>query len=308
MRWLVRDVASTDDLDALLAGTIAWPGADQMRSLFSAPPEVANRQYVAVADGKLVGYAHCITSPLAEGGRAAVHVWVLPLARGQGIGSALWSAAVDVAKEAGTAGAQAMADVDDGRSLKIAAARGAVLGPRRWESRLDLAALSLPVVETAIDRVRAGGVELALFTPGDEVWAGLYEDFLPLHWATPDGRAGRQPPSRDQLQHRFTQRWQVLLAQREGATVGMTMAFARAATPQAMVTFFTGVSSSARGNGIATALKARHAWLLREAGWRVLYTWNMEDNTPILAANARLGFVRERGVQALILDFGGNLR
>jgi hypothetical protein len=55
-------------------------------------------------------------------------------------------------------------------------------------------------------------------------------------------------------------------------------------------------------------LKARLAWLLRKAGWQELYTWNLEGNVPILAANARLGFVQLRGIQALTLDFGSTLQ
>jgi GNAT superfamily N-acetyltransferase len=302
--WLIRAVGPNDDLDGLLEGTIAWPGADQMRSLFSAPAGGANRQFVAVLDDRLVGYAHCVISPLAEGGRAGVHVWVRPPTRGRGIGSALWSSALDAARAAGLPGAHAIADVNDQRSLEIAAAHGATLGARRWESRLDLASLSLPIVETAVGRATAAGVQLVPFTPDNGLWTQLYDDFLPLHWATPDGSAGRQPPSRDWLQDRFSQPWQVVLARDGESTLGMTMAFARAASADKVVTFFTGVSAPVRGNGVGTALKAHHAWLLREAGWQELYTWNMEGNAPILAANARLGFVRVRGAQALTLDFG----
>jgi GNAT superfamily N-acetyltransferase len=303
--WLIRDVAPRDDLDALLAGTIAWPGAEHMRSLFSAPGGDANRQFVVVLGDRLVGYAHCISSPQAEGGRAAIHVWVAPSERGQGIGSSLWLAAVGAARAEGFQGAHAIADVNDRRSVEIAAAHGATLGARRWESRLHLATLSSLVVETAIGRATAAGVQLVPFSPDNGLWAQLYDDFLPLHWATPDGSAGRQPPSLDWLRERFSQPWQVLLARRGETTIGMTMAFARAATAGDVVTFFTGVTAPARGNGVGTALKAQHAWLLREAGWGELYTWNMEGNAPILAANAHLGFVQVRGAQALTLDFGG---
>jgi GNAT superfamily N-acetyltransferase len=306
--WLVRAAGPNDDLDGLLAGTLAWPGSDQMRSLFSAPRGGANRQFVAVLDDRLVGYAHCISSPPAEGGRAGVHVWVGPAARGRGIGSALWSSALDAARAAGLPGAHAIADVDDQQSLEIAAAHGATLGARRWESRLDLAALSLPVVETAVGRASAAGVQLVPFTPDNGPWAQLYGDFLPLHWATPDGSAGRQPPSCDWLQEKFSQPWQVVLARQGETTIGMTMAFARAASAEKVETFFTGVSAPERGKGVATALKAHHAWLLRKAGWQELYTWNLEGNVPILAANARLGFVQVRGIQELTLDFGSSLQ
>jgi GNAT superfamily N-acetyltransferase len=81
------------------------------------------------------------------------------------------------------------------------------------------------------------------------------------------------------------------------------MAFQRLDQASRVVTFFTGVISSERGRGVATALKAEHARRLRDEGWRELSTWNMEENFPILVANARLGFQPILRVQSLLLDF-----
>ena len=159
--WLVRAVSPDDDLDALLAGTIAWPGADQMRSLFSAPGGGANRQFVAVLDDRLVGYAHCITFPLAEGGRAGVHVWVGPATHGRGIGSAR-----GLAPSMLPGRPRSRAPISSPTPTTSGAWRSRLAtGPpwaRRWESRLELAALSLPVVETAVGRATAGGVQLPI--------------------------------------------------------------------------------------------------------------------------------------------------
>ena len=46
----------------------------------------------------------------------------------------------------------------------------------------------------------------------------------------------------------------------------------------------------ARGLGVATALKAQHALAMRARGHHAIYTQNMDENAPILAANDRLGF------------------
>ena len=59
---------------------------------------------------------------------------------------------------------------------------------------------------------------------------------------------------------------------------------------EALNTFFTGVRAEARGAGLSTALKARHALAMRALGHHRIYTQNMDQNAPILAANDRLGF------------------
>ena len=60
------------------------------------------------------------------------------------------------------------------------------------------------------------------------------------------------------------------------------------------------------GVGLATALKARHAQLMRDAGHRRLYTQNMDQNAPILAANDRLRFRVESGYIDVAYDLPEN--
>ena len=47
------------------------------------------------------------------------------------------------------------------------------------------------------------------------------------------------------------------------------------------------------------ALKAKHALLMRAAGHHRIFTQNMDQNAPILAANDRLGFTIEPGYYAV---------
>jgi GNAT superfamily N-acetyltransferase len=174
----------------------------------------------------------------------------------------------------------------------------------RRESLLDLATLPAEIVEATVARSTAAEVRLVDFPGSDEeTWRDLYHVFVPLHDATPDAAGGREPPPLSSLQHLYSQPWQILLARRDDAIVGMTMAFARPDVVSRVVTFFTGVVETERGQGIATALKAEHARRLASAGWRELTTWNMETNAAILAANARLGFVPMTRMQALTYDF-----
>jgi GNAT superfamily N-acetyltransferase len=300
----MSEPADEVDLDVLLSGTIAWPGADRVRALFAAARGSRSRQLVVGLGDELVGYGHCLTTPLSEGGRAGVHVFVAPSARGQGIGCSLWQQLLAVARSAAVAGVQTVADVEDRRSCSIAAGHGLVQGPVRRESVLELALLSDATIERAVRRASDAGVSFMLFDSGnEEAWRQLYEDFLPLHHSTPDGVAGREPPPYETWRSGFSEPWQVLVARRGKTTVGMTMAFAPKDLGSRVVTFFTGVAAAERGKGIATALKAEHARQLRNAGWQRLSTWNMEGNLPILAANSRLGFVPITRAVHLTLDF-----
>jgi GNAT superfamily N-acetyltransferase len=304
MNWQVGEPTDEVDLDVLLSGTIAWPGADRVRAIFAAARGTCSRQFVVGLGDELVGYGHCLTAPLSDGGRAGVHVFVAPSARGQGIGCSLWRQLLAVARCAAVAGVQTFADVEDQRSCSIAAAHGLIEGPVRRESILELALLSDAAIEQAVGHVSDAGVSLALFGSGSEdARQRLYEDFLPLFGSTPDGVAGREPPPYETWRSGFTEPWQVLVARRGKTTVGMTMAFARKDLASRVVTFFTGVAAAERGKGIATALKAEHARLMRNAGWEHLSTWNMEGNVAILAANSKLGFVTTTRAVPLTFDF-----
>jgi predicted GNAT superfamily acetyltransferase len=88
------------------------------------------------------------------------------------------------------------------------------------------------------------------------------------------------------------------MAWHQGRPVGMTCVMDRL-KDHALNTFFTGVLPEARGSGLSTALKAQHALSMRALGHHRLYTQNMDQNTPILAANDRLGFTTVPGFYAV---------
>ncbi|MFZ0769102.1 MAG: hypothetical protein WAM64_07745, partial [Acidimicrobiales bacterium] len=192
----------------------------------------------------------------------------------------------------------------DELSMAIAEAHGLSRGDTRRESLLDLTCLPIELIEAAVRRAHDEGIDLVTFAPRSERdWEEFYGVFLELHQATPDSAAGREPPQYETVRDGYAERWQVLLARRGPVIIGITMAFPRLDLASRVVTFFTGVVSTERGRGVATALKAEHARRLRDEGWRELSTWNMEENLPILAANARLGFHPILRVQSLLFDF-----
>ena len=88
------------------------------------------------------------------------------------------------------------------------------------------------------------------------------------------------------------------MAWRDNRLLGMTAVMVRA-KDQALNTFFTGAKREARGSGLSTALKAQHALTMRARGHHRIFTQNMEQNAPILAANDRLGFTVVPGFYAV---------
>ncbi|MBS42261.1 MAG: hypothetical protein CMH83_03605 [Nocardioides sp.] len=91
-----------------------------------------------------------------------------------------------------------------------------------------------------------------------------------------------------------TDDWQLVVARDGDQPVALTMVTPRPGPGVAheAKTFFTGVSPSHRGRGLAVAVKAAQALGMVERGITRLSTQNMDGNAPMLAANARLGFVR----------------
>jgi GNAT superfamily N-acetyltransferase len=279
-----------------------WQGVARTRAAIAQASGSDDR--LACLDGSPVGYGFCITSPLGEGGRATARVWISPTGRGQGVGSALWNFVLGVARSAGIRGVHTVAHEADAYSLAVALGHGFfTLGVRR-ESRLELVKLDEALVDSAVAQIQAEGIELVAFDGGgSEAWSGLYEALLPLFADAPDSRAGREPPTHEAVSRQFAESWQILLARRGEEVIGATMAIARPEGRGRVNTFFTGVAGSERGKGVATALKAEHARRLRQRGWLELWTQNLSQNTPILAANDRLGFRVVRGFQELAFDF-----
>jgi mycothiol synthase len=98
--------------------------------------------------------------------------------------------------------------------------------------------------------------------------------------------------------------WQVAVAKsNDGEIVGLTSVFVKNEGDRSVNTMLTAVNRDWRGKGLATALKVAHAVKLRDAGWRLIITQNMEGNDHILAANKRLGFTPSSATLDAIYDF-----
>ena len=174
-----------------------------------------------------------------------------------------------------------------------------VLGHHR-ESLLDLDTLDVAAAEASVERAVRAGFELRSLPddPDEADWRQLYDVTVETWKDAPDAEGSTEQIPYSVFRGFLPDPSYVLMAWRDGSPVGMTCVMDRA-KDQALNTFFTGVLPDARGAGLSTALKAKHALDMRARGHHRLYTQNMDQNAPILAANDRLGFTVVPGYYAV---------
>ena len=293
----VRPGGLDEDLDALNAGNPFWWGKDFIvERIESSPPEDPWFILVGELDGLPVAYGFLLAKGVEAGGRAMADLWVLPGARGHGVGRAL----LDVmSAEAGTRGLpgllSSVRDVDESSIAAVRALGCREIGHHR-ESVLDLDTVDDAAVAGLVHRVEQAGVVLEPLAPdtSEDEWRRVYE-LVDTLWAdTPDADGATDSMPYEVWRPFFTSPDYVLVARRDGVPVAADMLMDRT-KDDALNIMLIAVAPEARGLGLAAALMGRHAQLMRDAGHRRLYTQNMDQNTRILAANDRVGFRVESG-------------
>ena len=92
------------------------------------------------------------------------------------------------------------------------------------------------------------------------------------------------------------------LARRGGEVLAYT-SLLREAAPGDLIVGMTGIRLSARGQGLATALKVRSLLWAQAAGYQQVLTTNDSRNLPMLAVNDRLGFGRQPARIGLVREW-----
>lgn len=290
---LVRLATADEDLDAVNAGNSLWHGADAQRRLAAAmPPGTRCDILVGELEGEPVGCAVAMTAANAAFGYGMARVYVQAPARRQGVGGALFERAVATLRAADLPGIMVAVPDDEPDGLAAVTARGLVEHGHHVESALDLTTLDDAVVDAAVARAEAMGCSLAALPPdaAEDEWLAAHEFLADRGEETPNSRDGGARLPYPVFRAVIAAPWQVVIARRSSAIVGGTALMHRDDAPLRLNTFLTGVHRSARGNGLAAALKTYHARLVRDAGWREIRTQNMDQNAPILAVNRQLGF------------------
>ena len=220
-----------------------------------------------------------------DGDLAFVSIRVLREERRKGIGTALQRRASGHARKLGKARFYTVARADDVDSLGYYALRGFQEIGRMQDVRLDLAS-AVPGADVP------AGIELvSLTTP--ELRRGAYRVALEALADVPTGA----PLERGTFEQWSERTFGALVlpelsfvAVDGGEVVGYAV-LGRHGDDTAQH-WMTGVARSARGRGIATALKQAQIARAKAAGWRYLITQNDLANDPMRRVNEKLGYER----------------
>ncbi len=231
--------------------------------------------------------------------RLAVH----PTWQRRRIGRGLMDRTLNLLVGRGARRIYARAREDWARSLAFAQQYGFTEHARSFESRLQVAQCDLSRFTAYAERAARHGVvvttlDAELRRQPDRLSA-IYQLHCSLDVDAPrDDPALPTPPSWDTFLATTVRGPLVLpdayfLAKIGEMYVGESMLKRGTADPGWLHQDLTGVITAFRGLGLATAMKLRTVEYAQHHGYREIQTTNSSRNAPMLAINAKLGFVRQ---------------
>ncbi|HYF92122.1 MAG TPA: GNAT family N-acetyltransferase [Symbiobacteriaceae bacterium] len=270
------------------------------------PTQILHRLVAVAPDGRVVGYGYSERQPWEPEGRWGVTAATHPDERGRGVGTAMLTAAESIAREGGATEIMAWCLGTDDASFAWAQRKGYTLKRQRTESVLDVQKFDPARFAGACDRVRAGGLTLALYE-GKQVSEPLLRQIYDLDRVTtpdiPVWDAGMNFPAWEQYRKEWTEcpdAFIVALALDGDRVVGMSAVYFSATPGKSAGVGFTGVYREYRGRGIALAVKLMTIEEAMRRGVPRMRTHNDPDNPPMLAVNVKMGFVFVPGPRQLI--------
>ena len=258
---------------------------------------------LAERNGEPVGAAYALTGWHTPPHRAIGAALVAPERRGEGVGGALVQALERWAAARGITELDGPVSEDDEESLAWAARRGYTEAGRNSRLVLDLTAIAVP------EQTPPAGIEIVTWAERPELAQGVWEvareatrdipgeeedDIGTLEeWLARDMQGGSDDPRA------------VFVALAAGEVVGFAKLSLSPETPERAYHDLTGVRRSARGRGIAGALKRTQIAWAKANGYVALQTSNEVRNEPIRRLNQRHGYVLEPGVAIVRRTIGG---
>lgn len=241
---------------------------------------------LADLDGEPVGAASAAQFWVdPDGALAAVTIRVVAEARRRGVGTALDLRCSQHARELGKSRLFTFARYDDEDSLGYFASRGFEEIGRMQDVRLDLSTAAVEVSAPA-------GIEIAVLV--DEHEHGMYEAALEADADIPSAtpiRTGTFEHWRERHLGGRVLRELCFVALENERVVGYAILGRH--NEDTAEHWMTGVARSARGRGVALALKRAQIAAAKDAGWTFLRTLNDLSNAPMCRVNEKLGYERK---------------
>lgn len=213
---------------------------------------------------------------------------VLPSARRQGVGTALYETISDWTRGQGLDVLEAVVSDEDPESLAFAERRGFREDRREKGVALKLAEIALPAVELP------SGIEIVSWADRPELARGIYEVALEASPDVPGWEDEIPEPFEDWLvndmQGSGDKPEATFLALHGDEVVGYAKFSLTEAQPTTAHHDLTGLKRAWRGRGIARALKATQIRWAKENGYEELQTRNDERNAPIRHLNREFGY------------------
>jgi mycothiol synthase len=307
MSWTIREF-TPDDYDALIEVHnqvfADYPAAaeDFRRMDRLKEDKIERKRWLAEEDGRPIGLSFFTHNGWAFHPRKfTMESWVIPSARGRGIGSALFDAAMGAVSEFDPIVVRGGVREDWESSLRFAHARGFVDVQREQESRLDIVAFDPAAFAGEIERVEGEGIRLNAWSELSNLpdaerryydLSNIVEKDVPF----PDPQT--ESPfeiwrKRMFESPRFLPECNVIALDGD-RWVGMSNMWKEDKEGR-VETGLTGVLREYRKRGIASAVKVRCIAEAKRLGFTETITWNEENNTGMLGINIRFGFEMRPG-------------
>jgi mycothiol synthase len=248
------------------------------------------RDWLALLDGEPVGVGSCSLNLGMEEDTAAFGIaCVLPQARGQGVGTAIYRQVSSHARKLGKSELMTWGYEDDAGGVAFADRHGFVVVKRNRGLRLVLEDCPRPAVELP------GDITITTLADSPELTRGVWET---ASEAMPDIPYYAVPMSAGSFEEFAARSFAgpkyipeaTFVAVRDGEVVGYAqlawMSRAAGIADHAMIA----VRRAWRGHGIAKALKARQIMWALDNGLTELRTANDERNASARAVNANFGY------------------
>jgi mycothiol synthase len=256
------------------------------------------------ANGKLVGVAaYRQPTDMYHPQRFSVSIEVAADSQRQGIGTRLYQTILDSIAPYDPIELNANTREDKISGMQFAQKFGFVEVMREWESRLKMADFDASLLQGALDKVIASGIEIYTYQDlahDPDRDQKLYDLDCAAARDIPSIHAFNEPGF-ENYKERFLQNptflpdaWFIAVDNTEGKNkyVGVSV-LEKVFIGDYINTGLTGVLAEYRGRGIASALKQRATLYARECNIPEIRTWNAQVNREMLAINEKIGYIKQ---------------